>query len=95
MSWSIMLSHSHRITSSYFCACFRLISEQRGHRWSILVSQHGGQHIDFDFHVDVLPPIVDVGRVWRISLSSQQAKPAEARMTIPRDDHMVVDSDSK
>ena len=27
--------------------------------------------------------------------SSQQAKPAEAGMTIPRDDHMVVDSDSK
>jgi hypothetical protein len=37
-----------------FCACFRLISEHGGHRWSILVSQHGGQHIDFDFHVDVL-----------------------------------------
>ena len=31
-----------------------LPTHQRTHRWGILVSQHGGQHIDFDFHVDVL-----------------------------------------
>ena len=49
VSGSIMLSHSHRITSSYF-ARFRLISGHGGHRWSILVSQHGGQHIDLGFH---------------------------------------------
>src|ERR1700730_9894270 len=41
------------------------------------------------------PPIADVGGVWRISLSSQQAKPAEARMPIPRNDHMVMDSNTK
>src|ERR1700730_6339900 len=37
-----------------FCACFRLISEHGGHRWSILVSQNRAQHPDLGFHVGVL-----------------------------------------
>jgi hypothetical protein len=32
---------------------------------------------------------------WPITLSSHEAKAAEARMPIPRNDHMVVDSDTK
>jgi hypothetical protein len=32
---------------------------------------------------------------WRITLSSHQAKPAKAGMPIPRNDHMVVDGDTK
>jgi hypothetical protein len=79
-----------------FCACFQLISEHGGHRWYILVSQHGGQHIDFDFHVDVLVfAIADVGWVWRIMLSSHEAKPAKARMPIPGDDDVVMDSNAE
>ena len=37
-----------------FCACFRLISEHGGHRWSILIGQNRAQHPDLGFHVGVL-----------------------------------------
>jgi hypothetical protein len=33
--------------------------------------------------------------MWRITLPSHEAKAAEARMAIPRNDHMVVDGDTK
>src|SRR6476620_319143 len=41
------------------------------------------------------PPIADVGWVWRIMLSSHEAKPAKAGMPIPGDDDVVMDSDPK
>ena len=72
-----------------FCPCFRLISEHSRHRWGILIGQNRAQHPDLGFHVVVFRERL------RIPSSSHQAKATKARMAIPCNDDMVVDSDTK
>jgi hypothetical protein len=72
-----------------FRPCFRLVAEHGRHCWGIFIDQNRAQHPDLGFHVVVFRERL------RIPSSSHKAKATEARMPIPCDDHMVVDSDTK